>query len=382
MPFGPASKFDEWLGGFTYRKREFLSERQLSGYLESVQFDEEVWKKTNNQPEEKFSLENYFKILVSDDQLRTGLEKLLVEEKTYRTIWDFGLSVDQEVLTAIWGIETRYGETRGSHFVLDALATLAANKVSRQNFFEHNLLSALVILNSGVVHPDLFKGSWAGAMGHTQFMPSTYLEFGIDVRDRKKIDIWEDDPLDALASSANYLHKHNWKVNAPVMSEILLPDRFDFLMANSGRGETVAFWMSYGIDFVHEELSPDLVAEIITPTGKDGPKFALFDNFKTILDYNPSKFYALAVGYLMNLLSGRKKLVSEWPSIDNLLTPNELKMVQEGLIGKGYDTGGIDGLLGPRTLQSIQHFQKSRGWIPDGFPNRELFDTVVDGESA
>ena len=373
------SNFDQWREAFIPLAQETLLDSQLTGLLESVRFDDDVWNKANNQPEGILALEKYFNILVSDQQFSIGAEKLHTEAKAFNTIRNYGLSVDPEVLTAIWGIETQYGKIRGDHYVLDALASLASIKNSRQDFFEQNLLSALKIIHSDVVRPDQFKGSWAGAMGHTQFMPTTYLEFGLDIRNRKKIDIWEDDPLDALASTANYLSKHNWKDNVPILSEILLPEGFDFLRANSGREETVAFWMSQGIEFVFEEVSLDLVTKIITPAGKDGPKFALFGNFNTILDYNPSRFYALAVGHLTNLLSGRRKLVSGWPFIDDYLNHSELKMVQERMVRKGYDTGGIDGLIGPKTIQSIQHYQKSRGLIPDGFPDRELFDAVISG---
>lgn len=371
------SNFDEWRESFANRVKETLLDLQLTDHLKSVRFDKVACEKAKNQPEGIFTLEKYFNLLVSAKQLRTGTEKLRTEAPTFKTICDFGLLVDREVLVAIWGIESRFGKIRGEHFVLDALASLASTQISRQGFFEHNLLSALKILHSGVVHPDEFKGSWAGAMGHTQFMPTTYLEFGLDIRNRGKIDIWEDDPLDALASTANYLHTHNWKVKAPILTEVLLPRGFDFIMTNSGQVGTVAFWISQGVEFVNGEISHDLSAEIITPMGKDGPKFALFENFKTILAYNPARFYALAVGYLANLLSGQPKLVAKWPFSGDLLTLCELKQVQTSLVEMGYDTGGIDGLLGPKTIQSIQHFQMSRGLTPDGFPDRDLFDALV-----
>ena len=378
MCFGLIAKFDQWREAFISRAEEKLLDSACTEYLAAVQFDEEVLNKAINQPEGILTLEKYLNVLVSDQQWRTGLEKLQAEAKAFKTIRDFGFSVNPETLVAIWGIETRYGKIRGNHFVLDALASLASMQNSRQDFFEHNLLSACKILHSGVVPPDQFKGSWAGAMGHTQFMPSTYLEFGLDIRNRQKIDIWADDPLDALASTANYLQKHNWQDNVPILAEVLLPEDFDFLKANSGQVATVAYWLSQGIEFAFDPISPDLVAEISTPAGKKGPKFALFGNFKTILAYNPSRFYALAVGYLANLLALRQRLITDWPLHEDYLKCSEVQKVQKNLVGKGYDTGGIDGLIGPKTIQSIQHFQKTRGLIPDGFPNRELFETLVD----
>ncbi len=371
------SQFEKWREAFFAQTRSSHEDFEFLAHLETVCFDEEVWNKSNNQPEEIFSLQKYFEILTSDTQIVTGTEKLGSESKMFGAIGDFGLSVSREVLAAIWGVETRYGEIKGDHPVLDALATLATTNTRRRDFFEQNLISALQILQDGIVPPDQFKGSWAGAMGHTQFMPTVYLEYGIDIRHRGKVDIWGDDPLDALASTANYLHKHGWVEYLPVLSEVLVPPGFDFLKLNNGHESTVSNWQKEGIEFVNKEVPLNANTEIISPTGKNGPKFALFCNFKSILAYNPSRPYALAVGYLANCLTGKQTLVSSWPSAETYLTKSELKKVQSYLVGKGYDTGGIDGLTGPKTIKSIQHYQKSRGWIPDGFPDRELYQAVV-----
>ena len=371
------SHFEEWREAFFAQTRSSHEDIGFLALLETVCFDEEVWHKANNQPEETFSLQQYFEILTSDSQIVTGTKKLGSESKTFGTIGDFGLPVSREILTAIWGVETRYGEIKGDHPVLDALATHAATNTRRRDFFEQNLISTLQILQDGIVRPDQFKGSWAGAMGHTQLMPSVYLEYGIDVRHRGKVDIWSDDPLDALASTANYLHKHDWKEYLPVLSEVSVPPGFDFMKLNNGHESTVSSWQAEGIEFVNKEVPLNANTEIISPAGKDGPKFALFCNFKSILAYNPSRSYALAVGYLANCLTGKQTLVSGWPSTETYLTRSELKKVQSCLIGKGYDTGGIDGLAGSKTIKSIQHYQKSRGWIPDGFPDQQLYQAVV-----
>ncbi len=371
------SHFEKWRESFFAQTRSSHEDLELLAHLETVCFDEKVWNKSNNQPEEIFSLQKYFEILTSDTQIVTGKEKLSLESKTLGTIWDFGLPVSQEVLVAIWGVETRYGEIKGDHPVLDALATLAATNTRRRDFFEHNLISALQILHNGIVRPDQFKGSWAGAMGHTQFMPTVYLKYGIDVRHRGKVDIWGDDPLDALASTANYLDKHDWEECLPVLSEVMVPPGFNFMKLNNGHVSTVSSWQTEGIKFVNKEVPLNANTEIISPTGKNGPKFALFCNFKSILAYNPSRPYALAVGYLANCLTGKQSLVSSWPPNETYLTRSELKKVQSFLVGKGYDTGGIDGLTGPKTIKSIQQYQKSRGWIPDGFPDREFYQAVV-----
>ena len=373
----PISCFEEWREEFFTQTRNSHEDLEFLDTLETVCFDEEVWNKANNQPEEIFSLQKYFEILTSDTQIVNGTEKLNSESKTFGTIGDFGLPVSREVLAAIWGVETRYGEIKGEHPVLDALATLAATNTRRRDFFEQNLISALKILQDGIVRPDQFKGSWAGAMGHTQFMPSAYLEYGIDVRLRGKVDIWGDDPLDALASTANYLYKHDWAEYLPVLSEVSVPPRFDFMKLNNGHESTVSNWQTQGIEFVNKEVPLNANAEIISPAGKDGPKFALFCNFKSILAYNPSRSYALAVGYLANCLTGKQTLVSGWPSTETYLTRSELKKIQSYLVDRGYDTGGIDGLTGSKTIKSIQHYQQSRGWIPDGFPDRELYQAVV-----
>ena len=371
------SHFEEWRETFFAQTRSSRENFKFLTHLETICFNEEAWNNANNQPEEIFSLQKYFEILTSDSQIVIGTEKLITESKAFRTLGDFGFPISREVLAAIWGVETRYGKIKGDHPVLDALATHAATNTRRRDFFEQNLLSALKILHDGLVRPDQFKGSWAGAMGHTQFMPSIYLEYGIDVRHRGKVDIWGDDPLDALASTANYLHKHHWEEYLPVLSEVLVPPGFNFMKLNNGHESTVSNWQTEGIEFVNKEVSLNANTEIISPAGKDGPKFALFCNFKSILAYNPSRSYALAVGYLANCLTGKQTLVSGWPSSGAYLTRSELKQVQSYLVDKGYDTGGIDGLFGSKTIKSIQHYQKSRGLIPDGFPDRDLYQTVV-----
>ncbi len=371
------SKFEEWRGIFFAQTRYSHENLEFLEILKTVCLDEEVWNKANNQPEVMFSLQKYFEILTSDSQIATGTEKLSSESKTFGTIGDFGLPVSREVLAAIWGVETRYGEIKGDHPVLDALATHAATNARRREFFEYNLISALQILQDGMVRPDQLKGSWAGAMGHTQFMPSVYLEYGIDVRHRGEVDIWGDDPLDALASTANYLHKHGWEECLPVLSEVSVPQGVDFMKLNNGHESTVSDWQKEGMEFVNREVPLNANAEIISPAGKDGPKFALFCNFKSILAYNPSRSYALAVGYLANCLTSKQTLVSSWPPTETYLTRSELKKVQSYLVGQGYDTGGIDGLTGTKTIKSIQHYQKSRGWVPDGFPDRQLYQAVV-----
>lgn len=373
--------FQDWHEVFTVNHLDFLQDEFLGHTFNSVTFNEEVWNKASNQPEEVLSLAEYFDLLISNTQLECGFEKLHSQSANLKLIRDSGISVNKEVLVAIWGIETRYGAIRGDLPVLDALATNAVSKPSRQKFFEDNLLAAMKILQSGIVSKEQLLGSWAGAMGHTQFMPATYLAFGLDIQNKGKVDIWEDDPLDALASTANYLLKNNWNENKPIVSEILHAECFDYMMANSGRVETVSFWASQGIKFAHFDLDPNLRAEIITPSGHNGPKFALFENFKTILAYNPSKYYALAVGYLANLLSGETKLISSWPLKRDYLSRNELKTVQTYLVKMGYDTGGIDGLLGPKSIASVQRYQNSLGLIPDGFPDRGLLEAIGAAKS-
>ncbi len=374
MPSEPSASFPEWLDN--YRELEFPAgiEPEVRRILDSVDFNQEVWQKASFQPEHTLSLEQYLTILAGDSQECAGRQKLRLEDKNLDLIKQSGLMIDPCVLVAIWGVETRYGVVRGDYGVIEALATLACGDETRRAFFQNNLTAAIEILQSGVVESDRFLGSWAGATGHTQFMPLTYQKWSIDITRRGGADIWSDDPLDALASSANYLKHLGWRQGKKILAEVMLSDNFNYMAANSRIREPASSWLAKGVEFLGSRTDETEACSIMIPVGKDGPAFAIFDNFEVVLGYNRSRMYAIAVGQLYNQLSGGTKIESGWPPSDQLLTRQEVKTLQSRLVQLGYDTGGTDGLAGPKTVQSIQRYQSSYGMVPDGFPTRELLD--------
>ena len=295
--------------------------------------------------------------------------------------------VDKHVIVAIWGVESSFGAGQGGRNILRSLASLAYLDKRRAPFWNEQLLAALKITANGDISPERMTGSWAGAMGHTQFMPTTYRAHAVDFDGDGRRDIWNSVP-DALASTAAYLKASNWKPGLHWGSEVILPKQFDYASAVPDRTLPVIDWQARGVtspDDRHVDYGAELVGMLL-PAGNLGPAFFVSRNFKSILRYNNSELYALSVGYLADRLAGRPALTAAWPRHLKPLDKDQRIELQRLLSDRGLDTGGIDGILGGRSKIAIRSFQSAENLPADGFPNVKLLDrlrsTAKQGKKA
>lgn len=285
--------------------------------------------------------------------------------------------VDPDVLLAIWGIESAYGIAPGDYSVIRSLTTLAALDKIRGPFWRGELLAALKILEHGDIALERMTGSWAGAMGHTQFMPSTYLNYAVDFEGHGRRDIWGSVP-DALASTANYLKASGWVSGEPWALEVKLPPGFDYALAAAGQNLPLEAWQQIGLTPAREGGWPRFGRNLalVLPAGAEGPAFLTGANFKAILKYNAAVPYVLAVGLLADEIAGRGACVASWPTGDVGLEKPEREELQARLAALGFDPGERDGVLGPTTEKAVRGYQMARAMTPDGHANRALLERV------
>jgi len=274
--------------------------------------------------------------------------------------------VPRSVVLGVWGMETNYGSFTGSMDVLRALATLAYTRY-RGDFFREELLTALQILQGGLDRAEM-KGSWAGAMGHTQFMPSSYMKFAVDGDGDGSRDIWASIP-DALASTANYLKQHGWQPGLPWGFEVELPEGFDFRNHRQG----FAQWRGLGLRRVDGKPLPRSgEATLFLPGGAAGPAFLVTGNYNAIKAYNSSDAYALGVAHLGDRIAGGAPVQGAWPTHEPALSGAERMEVQKRLAALGFYDGKTDGKLGSKTREAVRAFQMDRGLTADGYANAKL----------
>ncbi|MEM9145398.1 MAG: lytic murein transglycosylase [Pseudomonadota bacterium] len=283
--------------------------------------------------------------------------------------------VERGIVAAIWGIESAYGEIRGDIPVIEALATLAQDG-RRQSFGEEQLLAALRILAAGDVSSAAMVGSWAGAMGHTQFIPTSYLAYAVDATGDGKRNIWGEDPTDALGSTANYLASFGWQLGAPTVRRVRLPAGFDYTLADQAIRRPVADWQAMGV--AGEGTLPPGEAAVLLPAGEEGPAWLAYPNFRVIKRYNNATSYALAVSLLAEEIAGEAGVSRNlpWPRGDRALSRAEQTAFQQRLTALGYDTGGVDGIFGPKTRAAVRAYQRAEGLTPDGYVNDALLRRV------
>ncbi|MEM6376370.1 MAG: lytic murein transglycosylase, partial [Pseudomonadota bacterium] len=280
--------------------------------------------------------------------------------------------VEKEVLSAVWGLESKYGTRKGDIPVIEATATLAFDG-RRGAFFEKQLIAALKILQSGDTVPRNFTGSWAGAMGHTQFIPTSYEAYAVDFTGDGRRDIWSDDPSDALASTAAYLKRFGWQKGMPWGVEVRVPRGASF-------GDTKRLpsdWAARGVTSLDGRAVPNHgSARIFQPAGPGGASFMLFANFDVIKRYNNSDFYALGVGHLSDRIGGGPPIQASWPRGYTPVNFEERKEIQRRLKRKGYPLEKVDGIIGPNSRKSIAAYQRSVGMKADGNASAEVLKSL------
>jgi lytic murein transglycosylase len=336
----PDSGYDAWVASFLPRARAAgIPESTLQSAFAQAGFIPAVIERDRNQAEFSRSLQDYLLSGVSDSRVENGRAAMARHANLLAQV-EATYGVDAPVVAAVWGMESSYGTRKGDVPVVSALSTLAYEG-RRAQFFESQLLSALRILAAGDTTPQAMKGSWAGAMGHTQFIPTSFESLAVDFTGDGRRDIWGEDPSDALASTANYLARSGWRRGEPWGE-----------LATGGSG-----------------------GRIIRPDGANGPAFRVYHNFDVIKRYNNADSYAIAVGHLGDRLAGRPPLQGLFSSERALTLPERIEL-QERLTALGFDTGGTDGNVGPRTIQAIRAFQTSRGLPATGFAEPSVLQTL------
>lgn len=341
--------------------------------MEGVVYRPRIIELDRSQNEFTRAIWDYLDSAVSDHRIQKGRAALadhtaLLDhiEQTY--------AVDRHILLAIWGLESAYGAVRGDSDVLSAMATLAFDG-RRGAFFETQLIAALTILDAGSATVDDLRGSWAGAMGHTQFMPRSYLDFAVDGDGDGDRDIWSDDPTDALASAAHYLQQNGWTFGQPWGVEVRLPDGFDYASARRENTLLPSQWAARGVTDLTGAAVPDHgPASVLLPAGAGGAVFLIFDNFEVLESYNTADAYVIGVGHLGDRILGGPAIATPWPRQDRVLTYAERIELQQRLTAAGFDTQKIDGLIGPLTINAIRAYQLDRGLTPDGYASPGLLE--------
>lgn len=369
---GSQAGLSQWIETFRpHALAEGISPDTFDRAFRGVRYNAEVIEKDRNQAEFTRAIWDYLDRAVSDKRVENGRQALLQNRRLLQRL-EQTYGVPKEVIVAVWGLESSYGDNRGDIPVIEALATLAYDG-RRGRFFEAQLIDALKILQRGDVRPGNFTGSWAGAMGHTQFMPSSFHAFAVDFDGDGRRDIWSDDPTDALASTAAYLAKSGWQPGVPWGMEVTLPDGFDYGLAGKGNRIDCADWAALGVRRADGRPLPDHgAAALLMPAGARGPALLIQANFRAIERYNAADAYVIAIGHLSDRLAGDGPFRAAWPREDRALTAAENRELQERLTAAGFDAGGADGKIGPKTMAAIRAFQRNAGLPPDGYPSLDV----------
>ena len=346
-------------------------ETAFAGYSPSSK----IMELTRKQPEFSQTVQQYVEKRITDAQAAKG--------RAMRQEWAQTLGgaqqrygVQPEVVLAIWGMETNFGGFMGGNNTIHALATLTQNNY-RTDFFRKELLTALRILTEGHISPNAMVGSWAGAMGHTQFMPTSFQRYAVDYNGDGRKDIWNSVP-DALGSTANYLKSHGWRPGETWGYEIKLPQGFNFAQARQMEKAPISQWQAMGITRVsgRDFPRPGDMARLYMPAGAKGPAFLLLPNFDVIKRYNNSDSYALAVGHLADRIIGGGSFATPWPAGDYALNKDQRTQLQALLNRAGFDTGTPDGVVGPKTRAAVMAYQQAAGLPADGHISGLLYDRL------
>jgi membrane-bound lytic murein transglycosylase B len=351
-----------------------VSDQALDAAFGDAHFLPHVISLDNRQPEFSRAIWDYLDTAVSASRVRHGRDKLSQYDALARRVQTH-YGVSRYVITAIWGMESNYGSNFGRYETIDALATLGYDG-RRETFAERQLYAAMKILADGDISRDDMRGSWAGAMGHTQFLPTSFLAYAVDGDGDGKRDIWGSIP-DVVASTANYLSKNGWDSGHPWGREVILPAGFDYTQADGSPRRSTAAWRAIGVKPIDSRGMPEFsAAGILAPAGARGPAFIVGPNFRTILRYNNATSYALAVGLLSDRLAGNPGVQKPWPRQLANLSNSQIRQLQAGLKALGYGSGTPDGIVGPNTRAGIRAFQRAQGQVADGYPTEALLQKI------
>ncbi|QBF28640.1 lytic murein transglycosylase [Pseudomonas tructae] len=374
----PLQTFAQWQAGFRQQALQAgINPTTFDRAFLGVTPDMDVIKADRSQPEFTRPVWEYLDGALSPLRVRNG-KGLLEKHADLLSQIEQRYGVDRNVLVSVWGMESNFGQFQGNKSVIRSLATLAYE--GRRPAFAHaQLIAALQILQNGDIQPDAMKGSWAGAMGQTQFIPTTYNTHAVDFDGDGRRDIWNSS-ADALASTAHYLQSSGWKRGEPWGFEVQLAPGFDYWLADGSQRKTVAEWLQLGLKLPTGARVPagseQLSAALLLPAGYRGPAFLVLDNFRAILKYNNSSSYAMAVGLLGQRFEGSGYIAGSWPKDDLPLSRSERVELQTLLSARNYDAGNADGIIGANTRKAIRSAQQALGWPADGYPTHKLLESL------
>ncbi|UNW06893.1 lytic murein transglycosylase [Acinetobacter sp. YH16049] len=344
-------------------------------YTQNLTPDYSVIEKLNYQPEFSTPIWDYLSGLVDEERVQLGRQKLQQHREVLNRI-SAAYGVPAETIVAVWGVESNFGDISGKYPLLQSLGTLSCEG-RRQSYFRGEFFTTMKLLQRGDVYESQLKGSWAGAFGHTQFMPSTYDELAVDFDGDGRRDLVGSIP-DALASTANFLKKRGWQTGQPWGFEVKIPQG----MSVSGEGrrnkKSLSSWMNRGVvradgtSLLQGNLSESSQAGLLAPAGENGPVFLVFKNFDAIYSYNAAESYALAIAHLSDRLQGKGSIQAAWPTDDPGTSRAERCEIQQFLLNRGYDIGEVDGLIGDKTRQAIRQEQNRLGLSPTGRAGQQI----------
>ncbi len=348
---------------------------RIENIITSLSPVDRVLELDQSQPEFAQSFAQYVKKRVSQYHINKGRELLTIHRQLLKKLQQqYGIA--PQYLVAFWGLETVFGRHKGKMSVLNALATLACDQ-RRSEYFTDELFDLFYLLDKQVVSEEQLKGSWAGAMGHMQFMPSAFRKYALDGDLDGKVDVWQSE-VDALTSAANYLQQIGWHASERWGREVKLPKNFNFSAIEFDKRYPLADFAALGVTQANGQPLPhyDTEAELVLPNGHQGHAFLVYHNFDVILDWNLSKNYALSVGILADKLVGAKGVSSLANAKPLAFSRVQMEKLQTKLNELGFDTGEPDGIWGPNSRKAIRAFQIEKNLVADGFPNSEVFDLL------
>jgi membrane-bound lytic murein transglycosylase B len=355
--------------------RRNISQESFQRFTAGLTPDLRIMDLLDSQPEFTKSVWDYLDILVNDNRLAKGRE-ILAKYKAQFDATEKAYGVDRYVIAAIWGIESNYSTQIGDRSVLQSTATLACIG-RRQKYFRDEFLSALEILHHGDLRPEQMHGSWAGAFGPTQFMPTAFKRYAVDADGDGRRDV-VDDPADLIASTANNLKKDGWATGQSWGYEVVVPKGFNYMLADRAKAMTLAQWEHLGLRRANNQPFPSASerAYLLMPAGAEGPGFLMLQNFRVIMKYNPAEAYALAIGHFADRLRGGQPFVQPWPRQERELSRAERLELQQLLAQRGFYRGTPDGQFGGETREALRSFQASIGAPADGFASSEVLDRL------
>ncbi len=372
-------KFGRWVAEFSTRARAAgIDEATLHSAFDKVRFVPSAIASDRAQPEFTRAVWDYLDSAVSPQRIARGEAKLQQLRSAANVDLDAiaaRYGVPAEVLVAIWGLESSYGSFMGDIPTIDALATLGFEG-RREEWARGQLLAALKILQNRDIDRAQMVGSWAGAMGQTQFLPSAFLAYAVDADGDGRRDIWGSVP-DVMASTANFLARSGWQTGQPWGLEVRLPTSFDYARADADVRQPSAQWALEGVQALDGAPMPALLeSSILLPAGARGPAFLVGPNFRTILRYNNATSYALAVNLLAQRLAGGSVVQALWPRDLQPLSRSQLLALQRALNARGFECGAPDGMMGPATQRGVRQYQRSLGLAADGYPTLDLLQRL------